>query len=100
MYQAIIDAKQLETGWDYQDLKNVYIIMILPYDPFGKNRMVYNDSVNDAQPGDNDNNNGQSGTTEGTTESKPQTTESNETAEIQPGNPFIKDENGKEAGSL
>ncbi len=41
LYQAIIDAKQLETGWDYQDLKNVYIIMILPYDPFGKNRMVY-----------------------------------------------------------
>ena len=40
-YQALIDAKQLESGWDYQKLKNVYIIMILPYDPFDRNRMVY-----------------------------------------------------------
>ena len=40
-YQALIDAKQLERGWDYQRLKNVYIIMILPYDPFDRKRMVY-----------------------------------------------------------
>ena len=40
-YQALIDAKQLESGWDYQKLKNVYIIMILPYDLFDRNRMVY-----------------------------------------------------------
>ncbi len=31
----------MESGWDYQKLKNVYIIMILPYDPFDRNRMVY-----------------------------------------------------------
>ena len=41
LYQAIIDAKQLESGWNYSKLKNVYIIMILPYDPFDENRMVY-----------------------------------------------------------
>ena len=40
LYQAIIDAKQLESGWDCSKLKNVYIIMILPYDPFDENRMV------------------------------------------------------------
>ena len=31
----------LETGADYSKLKNVMIIMILPYDPFGMDRMVY-----------------------------------------------------------
>lgn len=36
-----IDAKILRSGVDYGKLKNVVIIMILPYDPFGKNRMVY-----------------------------------------------------------
>ena len=41
LYQAMIDAHQLESGWNYRDLKNIYIIMILPYDPFNKNRMVY-----------------------------------------------------------
>ena len=41
LYQALIDAKQLEAGWDCGMLKNVYIIMILPYDPFNENRMVY-----------------------------------------------------------
>ena len=41
LYQALIDAKQLEAGWDCSKLKNVYIIMILPYDPFNENRMVY-----------------------------------------------------------
>jgi len=40
-YHALIDSKLLETGNDYETMKNVYIIMILPYDPFGKNRMVY-----------------------------------------------------------
>ncbi|MBQ8147291.1 MAG: Rpn family recombination-promoting nuclease/putative transposase, partial [Lachnospiraceae bacterium] len=40
-YQGLIDARLLEGGWDYRQLKKVVIIMILPYDPFGKNRMVY-----------------------------------------------------------
>lgn len=40
-YHSLIDAKILRSGADYHELKNVVIIMILPYDPFGKNRMVY-----------------------------------------------------------
>lgn len=40
-YHSLIDAKILKSGADYGKLKNVVIIMILPYDPFGKNRMVY-----------------------------------------------------------
>ena len=40
-YHALIDTKLLETGMNYESLQNVVIIIILPYDPFGKNRMVY-----------------------------------------------------------
>lgn len=40
-YQAKIDATALKAGEDYQLLKNVVIIMIVPYDPLGRNRMVY-----------------------------------------------------------
>lgn len=40
-YHALIDTKILKSGAEYEKLKNVVIIMILPYDPFGKNRMVY-----------------------------------------------------------
>ena len=40
-YHALIDTKLLETGMNYQYLQNVIIIVILPYDPFGKNRMLY-----------------------------------------------------------
>lgn len=40
-YQGLIDSKLLEPGVGYEKLKNVVIIMILPYDPFGENRMVY-----------------------------------------------------------
>ncbi len=40
-YHARIDAGSLESGTDYHTLKNVVIIMITPYDPFGLNRMVY-----------------------------------------------------------
>ena len=40
-YHSLIDSKILKSGISYQNLKNVIIIMILPYDPFGKNRMVY-----------------------------------------------------------
>ena len=40
-YHALIDSKILRTGIDYKNMKNVTIILILPYDPFGKDRMVY-----------------------------------------------------------
>lgn len=40
-YHAKIAAKSLNAGADYDELKNVVIIMIMPYDPFGLNRMVY-----------------------------------------------------------
>ena len=34
-YRSTIDARSLQTGADYNRLKNVIIIMLLPYDPFG-----------------------------------------------------------------
>lgn len=40
-YSALIDSQLLEAGTDYTHLRNVVIIMILPYDPFDRNRMVY-----------------------------------------------------------
>ena len=40
-YQALIDSKILDAGEDYRSLQNVVVIMILPYDPFDKERMVY-----------------------------------------------------------
>ncbi len=40
-YQALADVKLLETGVDYDRLPNMWTIWILPYDPFGKNQMVY-----------------------------------------------------------
>lgn len=40
-YHGLIDTQLLATDMDYQNLQNVVIITILPYDPFGKNRMVY-----------------------------------------------------------
>lgn len=40
-YHSLIDSKILRSGADYHELKNVIIIMILPYDPFNKNRMIY-----------------------------------------------------------
>lgn len=40
-YHAKIAARGLEAGADYNELKNVIIIMIMPYDPFGLKRMVY-----------------------------------------------------------
>ena len=36
-----MDEKFLQAGDDYSELKRVYIIMILSYDPFGLDRMVY-----------------------------------------------------------
>lgn len=40
-YHSLIDSKILNSGTDYHLLKDVIVIMILPYDPFGENRMVY-----------------------------------------------------------
>ena len=40
-YHALIDAKILRSGREYSELKDVTVIMILPYDPFGKGRMRY-----------------------------------------------------------
>ncbi len=40
-YHAKIDAESLNSGEDYKSLKNVLIIMILPFDPFGRDQMVY-----------------------------------------------------------
>ncbi|MEY8522855.1 hypothetical protein AALA90_07500 [Lachnospiraceae bacterium 38-10] len=40
-YHAKIAARSLDVGADYDKLKNVVIIMIMPYDPFGLKRMVY-----------------------------------------------------------
>ena len=34
-------ARSLNSGIDYDELKNVVVIMVLPYDPFGLDRMVY-----------------------------------------------------------
>lgn len=40
-YGSLIDTRLLESGAGYESLKNVIIIMILPYDPFDENLMVY-----------------------------------------------------------
>ena len=40
-YHGLIDTQLLATNMSYDKLPNVAIIVILPYDPFGKNRMVY-----------------------------------------------------------
>lgn len=40
-YHSLIDVQLLEKGTDYGRLPNVTSIIILPYDPFEQNRMVY-----------------------------------------------------------
>ena len=40
-YHGLIDTQLLAANTEYEKLPNVVIIVILPYDPFGKNRMVY-----------------------------------------------------------
>lgn len=40
-YRSTIDTRNLQSGVDYSQLKNVIIIMVLPYDPFGCDRIVY-----------------------------------------------------------
>lgn len=40
-YHGKIAARSLNSGADYDTLKNVVVIMIMPFDPFGQNHMVY-----------------------------------------------------------
>lgn len=40
-YQSLMDVQLLSAGANYKKLPEVAIIMILPYDPFNQNRMVY-----------------------------------------------------------
>ena len=40
-YHAKLDAGSLKSGEGYHCLKDVIVILITPYDPFGLNRMVY-----------------------------------------------------------
>jgi len=40
-YHGLIDTRLLAADMSYETLPEVVIITILPYDPFGKNRMVY-----------------------------------------------------------
>ncbi len=50
-YHGLIDTRLLSSGAGYEELPRVVIIVILPYDPFNKNRMFYtiqNHCVEDA----------------------------------------------------
>ncbi len=40
-YHGKIAARSLNSGTDYEELKDVVVIMILPFDPFGLKRMLY-----------------------------------------------------------
>lgn len=40
-YHSVIDIEALRSGTGYQNLKNVLIIVITPFDPFDRDRMVY-----------------------------------------------------------
>ena len=40
-YQSMIDSKLLPSGEVYKSLPDMFSIWLLPYDPFGDNRMVY-----------------------------------------------------------
>ena len=40
-YHAKIDANSLKSGESYKMLKNVFVILITPFDPLGANRMLY-----------------------------------------------------------
>ncbi len=41
-YNAVIDSKMLQAGIEnYNELKNIYIIMIMPFDLFGEGRYMY-----------------------------------------------------------
>lgn len=40
-YHSKIDGRSLRSGEDYSSLKRVIILLIMPYDPFGKDRVLY-----------------------------------------------------------
>ena len=40
-YHAKIDGRSLRSGNDYSKLKRVIVVFIMPFDPFGKDRIVY-----------------------------------------------------------
>lgn len=40
-YHAKIDAVALESGEGYRNLKQVIVVMIMPFDPFGRDRIIY-----------------------------------------------------------
>ena len=40
-YHAIIDSRSLKSGEDFGKLKQVYVIFICNYDPFGYDRVLY-----------------------------------------------------------
>ena len=40
-YEALTDVKVLESGTDYDKIPDLWMIWILPYDPFQKNYMIY-----------------------------------------------------------
>ena len=40
-YHSTIDVNCLKSGVDYRELKKVIVVMIMPFDPFGYDHMVY-----------------------------------------------------------
>ena len=40
-YQSLTDVKHLGTSKKYKELPDFFFVWILPYDPFGENRMIY-----------------------------------------------------------
>lgn len=40
-YHSKIDAGSLKSGLDYENLKKVVVVMIMPFDPFGYDHMIY-----------------------------------------------------------
>ena len=40
-YHSTIDVNSLAAGADYSSLKKVIVVMIMPFDPFGYDQMVY-----------------------------------------------------------
>ncbi len=40
-YTALVDGRSLQSGVKYKDMKDIYTVMITPYDPFGMDSMIY-----------------------------------------------------------
>ncbi len=40
-YTALIDSRSLQSGVHYENMKDIFTVMITPYDPFGMDSMVY-----------------------------------------------------------